>query len=143
MDESQQILLPHFTPVPMARNRKDGWTPARQRIFLAALSTTGLVARAARAAEMGVTSAYALRKRKGAESFAAAWDQVEREARERALAWVIEHVTNGETVPRFYRGRFIGTVHRVDRRVMLAAVRTLFAEPPPRRQPDCPQIKVK
>lgn len=135
MDESHKIYIPHFTPVPLARNRKDGWTPARQRIFLAALSTYGLVARAAKAAEMGVTSAYNLRKRKGAESFAAAWDQVEREARDRALAWVIEHVTNGETVPRFYRGRFVGTIHRVDRKVMLAAVRTLFAEPPPQRGP--------
>jgi hypothetical protein len=140
MDESHQIRIPHFTPVPLARSRKDGWTPARQRVFLAALSATGLVSRAAKAAEMGVTSAYNLRKRKGAESFVAAWDQVEREARDRALAYVIEHVSNGETVPRFYRGRFVGTVHRVDRKVMLAAVRTLFAEPPPRRQG---QAKVK
>lgn len=141
MDESAKILIPWFEPVPLARSRKDGWTPARQRIFLAALATTGLVSRAAKAAGMGVTSAYNLRKRKGAESFAAAWDQVESEARERALAWMIEHVTNGETLPRFYRGRFVGTIHRVDRKVMLAAVRTLFADPPPRRQPDCPKSK--
>lgn len=141
MDESHKIILPWFEPVPLARSRKDGWTPARQRIFLAALLTTGLVSRAARAAGMGVTSAYNLRKRKGAESFAAAWDQVEREARDRALAWVIEHVTHGETIPRFYRGRFVGTVHRVDRKVMLAAVRTLFAEPPRRRQPIAPKSK--
>ncbi len=135
MDESQAILIPHFTPVPLARNRKDGWTPARQRIFLAALATTGVVSRAAKAAEMGVTSAYNLRKRKGAESFAAAWDQVEDAARDRALAYVIGHVTNGETRPRFYRGRFVGTVHRVDQKVMLAAVRAMFAEPPTRRRP--------
>jgi hypothetical protein len=132
MHESAKILIPYFTPVPMARNRKDGWTPQRQRIFLAALATHGLVSRAAKAAEMGVTSAYNLRKRKGAESFAAAWDQVEREARDRALAYVIEHVRNGETRPRFYRGRFVGTVHRVDQKVMLAAVRAMFAEPPAR-----------
>lgn len=132
MDESQKIILPYFTPVPLARNRKDGWTPARQRIFLAALSVTGVVSRAAKAAEMGVTSAYNLRKREGAESFAAAWDQVEREARERALAYVIEHVMHGETRPRFYRGRFIGTVHRVDQKVALAAVRAMFTEPPGR-----------
>jgi len=133
MGEHTPIIIPFFTPVPLARSRKDGWTPARQRIFLAALAATGLVSRAAKAAEMGVTSAYNLRKRKGAESFAAAWDQVEREARERALAWVIEHVTNGETRPRFYRGRFVGTVHRVDRKVMLAAVRAMYAEPPRQR----------
>jgi len=135
MDESRKIRIPYFTPVPLARSRKDGWTPARQRIFLAALATTGVVSRAAKAAEMGVTSAYNLRKRTGAESFAAAWDQVEREARDRALAWVIEHVMNGETLPRFRAGRFVGTVHRVDRKVMLAAVRALYAEPSPRRGP--------
>lgn len=133
MDESHKIILPHFTPVPLARSRKDGWTPARQRIFLAALFTTGIVSRAAKAAEMGVTSAYNLRKRPGAESFAAAWDQVEREARDRALAYVIEHVLNGETRPRFYRGRFIGTVHRVDQKVAPAAVRAMYAEPPRQR----------
>jgi len=134
MDESAKILIPHFIPVPLARSRKDGWTPARQRIFLAALAATGLVSRAAKAAEMGVTSAYNLRKRKGAESFAAAWGQVEREARDRALAYVIEHVMHGETRPRFYRGRYVGSVHRVDQKVMLAAVRVMFAEPPPRRR---------
>lgn len=132
--EQPLIVIPFFTPVPLARSRHDGWTPARQRIFIAALATTGLVSRAARAAEMGVTSAYALRRRKGAESFAAAWDQVEREARDRALAWVLEHVTNGETRPRFYRGRFVGTVHRVDPKVALAAVRALFTAPPGRRR---------
>lgn len=132
MDESAKIILPWFEPVPLARSRKDGWTPARQRIFLAALLTTGLVSRAAKAAGMGTTSAYNLRKRKGAESFAAAWDQVERAARERALAYVIEHVLNGETRPRFYRGRFVGTVHRVDQKVALAAVRAMLVEPPGR-----------
>jgi len=132
MDESSKILIPYFEPVPLARSRKDGWTPARQRIFLAALAATGLVSRAAKAAEMGVTSAYTLRKRKGAESFAAAWDRVECEARERALAQVIAHVLNGETRQRFYRGRFVGTVHRFDRKVMLAAVRAMGAEPPRR-----------
>ena len=127
------IRIPHFTPVPLARSRHDGWTPARQRIFLAALATTGVVAKAARAAGMGVTSAYNLRRRVGAESFAAAWDQVENAARDRALAYVIEHVLNGETLPRFYRGRYVGTIHRVDRKVMLAAVRAAFAQPPARR----------
>jgi len=30
--------LPTFTPVPTASNRSDGWTPARQRAFIVALS---------------------------------------------------------------------------------------------------------
>ncbi|MES2442711.1 MAG: hypothetical protein V4574_07755 [Pseudomonadota bacterium] len=129
-----EIPVPWFTPVPLLRTRHDGWTPARQRIFLAALADSGVVSRAARAAGMGVTSAYNLRRRKGAESFAAAWDTVEKAARDRALAYVIEHIMNGETHPRFYAGRFIGTIHRVDARVALAAVRAAFPEPPPRRR---------
>lgn len=133
MSDSPAIVIPHFVPVPLARARKDGWTPARQRIFIAALADTGLVARAAKAAGMGITSAYALRRRAGAESFAAAWAQVEQAARDRALAYVIDHVMNGETVPRFHDGRFVGTIHRVDRRMLLAAVHAAFAPPPPRR----------
>jgi hypothetical protein len=134
MDESAPLEIPHFTPVASARNRRDGWTPARQRIFIAALSKTGIVAAAARAAGMGVTSAYNLRRRPGAASFAAAWDKVESEARDRALAYVVEHVLNGETRPRFYRGRYVGTVHRVDTKIALAALRAAYVEPPPRRR---------
>lgn len=141
MHDSAPIRIPHFTPVPLARTRKDGWTPARQRIFIAALSDTGIVSRAAKAAGMGVTSAYNLRRRKGAESFAAAWDKVEAEARNRALAYVIEHVLNGETHPRFYRGRYIGLIHRVDPKIALAAVRVAFAGPPPRRRLGPPGAK--
>jgi hypothetical protein len=39
---------------------------------------------------------------------------------------------NGETRPRFYRGRFVGTIHRVDPKVAPAAVRAMFTEPPGR-----------
>lgn len=64
-----------FTPVPLARTRRDGWTPARQRGFIDQLARIGLVGVAARAMGMSAKSAYALRKRVGAESFAAAWDE--------------------------------------------------------------------
>lgn len=45
--------LPAFTPVPMTRSRHDGWTPERQRGFIAALAQSGIVARAARSVGMG------------------------------------------------------------------------------------------
>ena len=61
-----------FHPVP-GRQRHDGWTPDRQRRFVAALTLTGTVARAAQAVEMSGASAYNLRRRPQAESFAGAW----------------------------------------------------------------------
>jgi hypothetical protein len=67
--------VPAFTPVP-GRARRDGWTEERQRAFIAALDGTGCVGRAAAAVGMSRKSAYRLRRRKGAESFAAAWDSI-------------------------------------------------------------------
>ena len=67
--------IPHFIPVPV-RNRRDGWTPERQAWFIAALAETGCVATAARRAGMARETAYRLRRKMGAESFAHAWDAV-------------------------------------------------------------------
>jgi len=122
--------LPAFTPIPMQRSRRDGWTPERQRGFIAALAESGIVAKAARSVGMGVTSAYALRQRRGAESFAAAWDRVEHEARFRAFTFVLNHAINGATRPRFYRGRFVGTVHSAEDRMAMAALRAATVLPP-------------
>jgi NAD-dependent oxidoreductase involved in siderophore biosynthesis len=58
------------------RARRDGWTAERQRTFIAALARTGRVGRSALEAGMSRESAYRLRRRKGAESFAAAWDEI-------------------------------------------------------------------
>ena len=64
---------PDFDPVPL-RARSDGWTVERQRAFIAALHATRSITRAARAVGMSRETAYRLRARPGAESFAAAWD---------------------------------------------------------------------
>lgn len=66
---------PYFRPVPL-RARTDGWSEERQCGFLAALYATGSVAAAARSVGMTRASAYWLRARPGAESFAHAWDHV-------------------------------------------------------------------
>lgn len=50
------------------------WTPAKQRIFLAALSETGSVARAARAAGMSRSSAHRLRVRLAGTPFDRTWN---------------------------------------------------------------------
>jgi hypothetical protein len=132
--------LPAFTTVPMARSRHDGWTSERQRGFIAALAQSGIVAKAARSVGMGPSSAYALRHRPGAESFVIAWDLVEYEARERALAYVMDHVINGATRPRFYRGRFVSTVHGVEDRMVMAALRALGTLPPGRSRPPSGKV---
>lgn len=64
-----------FTPVPL-RARSDGWPPELQLRFIQALSTGLTPGDAARSVGKNRQNAYALRKRKGAESFAAAWDAV-------------------------------------------------------------------
>jgi hypothetical protein len=64
-----------FRPVPL-RSRRGGWSEARQCAFLAQLYFTGSVTAAARAVGMSRASAYRLRERAGAESFAFAWDRV-------------------------------------------------------------------
>jgi hypothetical protein len=127
--------LPDFTPVPLTRHRHDGWTPERQRGFIAALAQTGVVAQAARSVGMSSASAYNLRRRPHAESFALAWDMVEDEARNRALAFVVDQAMYGSTRPRFYRGKFVGTIHSFETRIALAAVRAAFSVPPTRGVP--------
>ena len=67
--------VPPFLPVPV-RARADGWAVERQGRFVGLLAETGCVAAAARGVGMSRVSAYQLRARAGAESFAHAWDVV-------------------------------------------------------------------
>jgi hypothetical protein len=66
-------LVIAFTPVPL-RARADGWSPRLQVRFIDALARGLTPAAAARELGKNRQTAYALRKRPGAESFAAAWD---------------------------------------------------------------------
>ena len=66
---------PKFTPVALDRVRHDGWTPERQRLFLVALAAMGTVDSAAQAVGMSRISAYNLKKRADAGSFADEWDR--------------------------------------------------------------------
>lgn len=78
MDQHPTAPPPAATPPttsPAASPLRAHWTPARQRIFLAALFETGSIARAARAAGMSRSSAHALRKRLPGTPFDLAWDR--------------------------------------------------------------------
>ena len=70
---SRRPRIPPFVPVP-TRARRDGWSAARQAGFVGALAETGSVAAAAARVGMSRESAWRLRSREGAESFAEAWD---------------------------------------------------------------------
>lgn len=117
MTESDDPL--HFTPVPTASTRHDGWTPERQRRFITALAAMGVVAAAARAVGKSATAAYKLRDRPHAADFAGAWDTAVAMARDRAYDQAIDQAMNGIVTPRYYRGQQVGTVRRFDYRLAL------------------------
>lgn len=80
MDQQPPAPPPPARPAPAASATPlpayHRWTPAKQRIFLAALLETGSVARAAAAAGMSRSSAHRLRARLAGTPFARSWDQV-------------------------------------------------------------------
>ncbi|TPG39747.1 hypothetical protein EAH79_13695 [Sphingomonas koreensis] len=86
------------------RVRHDGWTAARQRIFLRALSETGCVRDACARAGISNTSAYRMKKRSA--PFARAWDRaiakamptIEQAAYERAVIGWDEPIVQGGKV---------------------------------------------
>jgi hypothetical protein len=109
--------VPAFVPVA-SRSRKDGWNARRQAAFLAELAITRSVSAAARRVSMARETAYRLRRREGAESFAAAWDAIlgrrhgsrrkvtaEEQAR-RALEGVLK--------PVIYRRKHVGNQRKAD-----------------------------
>ena len=92
---SHRRRVPAFTPVPL-RYRRDGWTPGRQADFLGHLVETWNVAAAARHVGKSRESAYRLRDRPGAESFAAAWDAI------LALRAATRHAPDNDAVLKLY-----------------------------------------
>jgi hypothetical protein len=126
--------VPKFAPVPL-RHRKDGWTPMRQADFLGRLAETGSVTAAARHVGMTRESAYRLRDKPGADSFAAAWDAILAEPRGDArkstheLLW--HRAFSGTLKPVMRRGRHVATLASPDNDALLRLYRA--AVPAPRR----------
>lgn len=113
-----------FTPVPV-RARHDGWTPERQQGFILRLALGGCVAVAARGVGKTKASAYRLRERPGAASFAAAWEKALGWGRDRTVDTALEIALCGEKVPVIRNGRCVGIVHRPNDRLMLAVLNAL------------------
>lgn len=114
-----------FAPVPV-RDRHDGWSPRRQRLFILRLACGDGPAEATRVVGCSRQSAYALRRRQDARGFPAAWDAAQDFARQaRTAGRALPPSDSGiDTilVPRFYRGKLVGYVQREDLR---SAMRTL------------------
>ncbi len=125
--ESSPIVRPHrrlprvppFYPVPL-RSMCNGWTVTRQAHFLGWLAETGSVSAACARVGMSRNSAYKLRGKPHAESFAAAWDA--------ALGKPIRRVTiddlpflayHGLIRPRFRGGKYIGSRQKPDNTALL------------------------
>lgn len=112
-----------FQPVPQQRRRADGWTPATQQCFIYALEAMGSVGQAARAVGMGRASAYRLRERPGAASFAAAWDSAIATGRTHQFSIAMDRALNGVTVVRVLKGGAIDVSGGPDMAVVHAALR--------------------
>jgi hypothetical protein len=132
LDPSDYALA--FTPVA-TKPRHDGWTPERQRHFILLLRAMGVVAGAAKAVGCTAQSAYRLRLRDDAADFAAAWDRALAEGRSRAFDLAYERAVEGVEVPRYRRGKMVGTVRQVDSRILIAALAYARAAPPARPVP--------
>ena len=121
-DPNGDTLL-HFTPAPLDRTRHDGWTPERQRQFITALREMGSVGFAAKAVSMGRVSAYALRKRAGAEGFARAWDRALHQGRQRIFDLAMERAMDGVTTIRVHKGGSVHVAGGPDMRMITAGLR--------------------
>lgn len=98
-----------FTPVPLKRIRRNGWTSDKQRAFIMALAELGNISMAARSVGMSPRGAYGLRDRAGAESFAEAWDRALLMGLEHARDLAIQRVVSGIEVPIIRAGKVVGT----------------------------------
>lgn len=114
--------VPPFYPVP-TRARRDGWTVERQAAFLGFLAETGSVLGACERVGISRNSAYRLRARPGAESFAAAWDAAlgapVRKVTVDDLAFLAHH---GWVRPVLFRGRYGGVSRKPDNSALLRLV---------------------
>jgi hypothetical protein len=121
------IPIPTFTPWRPQRERAGGWSAETQRGFIAELTRTGLVGAAARAVGKSARSAYQLREKPGAESFAAAWDAAKLRAGQSSYAVAVHRAIHGDIIPQFRGGRFTGFKIQQNDRMLIAAIKAMGA----------------
>ncbi|MCI4590487.1 hypothetical protein MOK15_10305 [Sphingobium sp. BYY-5] len=114
--------LPDFKAVPR-RYRHDGWTPERQRAFIAALADMGSVKAAARSIGMTSESAYCPRRQRGVEGFAAAWLAALDHGVRRLEDIALERAIHGVEVPVYSYGKLVGTRRVFNDRLLMFMLR--------------------
>jgi esterase/lipase superfamily enzyme len=107
----------------MERVRANGWSPLVQKRFIYALSVMGSVGAAAKAVGMGRASAYKLKDRLDAASFAAAWDHAHHLGRWRQYDVAMEQAISGVTTIRVHRGGSVSVRGGPDMRLVNSALR--------------------
>jgi len=116
------VPVPAFTPYRPLRARANGWTGETQREFIRQLTRIGSVRAAAESVGRSVRSAYALRDKPGAESFAAAWEAAQQLGREAAGGVAIHRALHGDIVPRYSGGRITGFDVRYNNRLLIGVL---------------------
>lgn len=111
-----------FAPA-VPRPRRDGWTPAVQTAFVAALAAGDSVAAAARGVRRSPQSAHALRHRPDAAAFAAAWDAAIAVVGAAATSHGLDRCQTGTVTPVVYRGRVVGERIVHDDRLLMEILR--------------------
>jgi hypothetical protein len=116
------VPIPSFEPWRGQRVRLSGWTADAQRAFIAALTRIGCANAAAKMVGKSRRSAYLLREKPGAESFAAAWETAVLRGRRHAQSIAISRALHGDIVPQFRAGRFTGYKVLQNDRLLIAAI---------------------
>ncbi|MCW1428035.1 hypothetical protein [Novosphingobium sp. JCM 18896] len=117
-------LLSDFAPVPRHYDRHDGWTPERQRGFIAALADTGSVKAAAHAVNMAPEGAYHLRRHPQAHEFRKAWEVALALGVQRLEDVAMDRALNGVEVPVYSYGKLVGTRRKYNDRLLMFLLRT-------------------
>lgn len=108
----------------LRRPRADGWTPAKQRLFIETLADTASPKQAAEAVGMTPSSAYKLRRSPGGEGFAAAWDAAVHQGAKRLVDIALERAVDGVEEPVFDRdGHVIHLKTRYNDRLLMFLIR--------------------
>lgn len=117
-----------FTPVPRATKRWNGLTELKQRTFIQLLADSGSVTMAAKAIGTTTSAMYGLRRREGAESFAAAWEVAVEIGARRVLDTLMEHAIHGTPETIIQDGEVVAERRRYNHRAMMWIVSQRFPE---------------
>lgn len=116
------VEVPDFHPWRPERQRARGWSTHDQRLFIHELTRCGSVSVAAKAVGKTPRSAYQLREKRGAESFAVAWHEAQQIGIAKLRDNMVELMIDGELMPRLYHNRIVGYERKQRLRLLLAAL---------------------